>query len=120
MRPELDLVSIAKQLLIIHENFPYYVKHPETNRVDRFEMETFTQTWGNTSGGFEGIGGSAITTMRTYVFIPISASDEDCQVWFDGVYAYSVPMSEKFLNDVKARNVAGQKHYHKYLNNTKN
>lgn len=78
-------------------------------------METFAQTWGNTSGGFEGIGGSAITEQRTYVFIPISPTDEYCQVYFGDRFAYSVPMSKKFLEDVKNRNVAGCKHKQIYL-----
>ena len=115
---ELNLIQIARELLAIHEEFPYHLKNYDDNNINDFEMETFTQLWGNTSGGFESIGGAAMTTQRTYVFIPI-VEDEDCQVYFGGAYAYSVPYSEEFEKDVRNHNVAGKYHKGKYLKGDK-
>lgn len=111
---ELNLVTIARELLAIHEEFPYHLKDYEKHNISDFEMETFTQTWGNTSGGFEGIGGSAMTSQRTYVFIPVTA-DEDCQIYFGGRFAYSVPLTNAFIEDVKNRHVKGLHHKSKYF-----
>jgi hypothetical protein len=115
---ELNLIQIARELLAIHEEFPYHLKNYNDNSIRDFVMETFTQLWGNTSGGFESIGGAAMTIQRTYVFIP-TVNDEDCQVYFGGAYTYSVPYSKEFEDDVKAHNVAGKYHKGKYLKGDK-
>ena len=109
----LDLVETAMDLLTIYKDIPYRFEHRETKICD-FEMETFTQMWGNTSGGFESIGGCAMTTQRTYVFIPISCND-NCIVYFEGRFAYSVPYSDIFIKDAKERKVAGCRHMGKYV-----
>ena len=114
MNNGLNLVKMAKELLTIHEDFLFHSKHIETN-IEDFTMETFIQTWMNTSGGFEEIGGSAITEQRTYVFIPISPTDEYCQVYFGDRFAYSVPVLDVFLEDVRSQSVAGCKHKNKYI-----
>ena len=114
MSTGLNLATIAKELLIIQEDFRYYLIDPHKSRIDDFKMETFVQVWGNTSGGFEGFGGSAMTKQRTYVFIPCGIN-EDCYVYFGSRFGYSVPMSEKFKEDVKNHNVAGCNHREKYL-----
>ena len=111
---ELNLIQIAMDLLAIHEDFPFRLKNPMQCKISDFEMETFTQIWGNTSGGFESIGGDAMTEQRTYVFVPTSV-DENCFVYFGGRFAYKVPYSKTFISDVKQRNVAGAHHYNKYL-----
>lgn len=109
----LDLVGIAMDLLAIHKDIPYRFKNRQ-NDIHNFEMETFTQMWGNTSGGFETIGGSAMTVQRTYVFIPVNC-DDNCIVYFDGRFAYSVPYSDVFIKDVRERRIAGYHHKDKYL-----
>ena len=103
---ELNLVSMARELLQIHENIFCYVKNPAKTRISDFELETFVQTWGSTSGGFEGVGGCAMTPQRTYVFIPFN-DDENCLVFFGGRYAYSAPYSQAFKNDLQRRNMTG-------------
>ncbi len=108
----LDLVGIAMDLLAIHKDIPY--RFNRQNDIHNFEMETFTQMWGNTSGGFETIGGSAMTIQRTYVFIPVNC-DDNCIVYFDGRFAYSVPYSDVFIKDVRERRIAGYHHKDKYL-----
>ena len=72
---ELNLIQIARELLAIHEEFPYHLKNYDDSSIRDFVMETFTQLWGNTSGGFESMGGAAMTIQRTYVFIP-TVNDE--------------------------------------------
>lgn len=110
----LNLIKIARELLYIHEEFPNHLNDFYNHKINNFKMETFTQIWGNTSGGFEGIGGSAMTEQRTYVFIPI-VENEPCQVYFGGRYAYSVPITDLFIKDVREHKVAGIHSREKYL-----
>ena len=110
----LNLVSMARELLSIHEEFPMHLRDWDKHTVADFEMETFCQLWGSTSGGFEGIGGCAMTTQRTYVFIPL-VEDEDCQVYFGGRFAYSVPPIDLFIQDVKNKQVKGVHHKDEYF-----
>ena len=42
---ELNLIQIARELLAIHEEFPYHLKNYDDNNINDFEMETFTQLW---------------------------------------------------------------------------
>ena len=105
------------ELLKINEDFSFHLNNPRKASVRDFELLTFTQTWGNTSGGFERAGGCAMTSQRTYVFIPITAKDENCLVFFGGSFAYAVPYSNEFMNDVRNSNVAGCKSYGRYLEN---
>jgi hypothetical protein len=76
-------------------------------------MYTFEQTWGTTSLGFSGVGGSAITEARTYVFIP-RIDNQPCIVYFAGQFAYAVPYSKVFMEDVKNHNMEPQYKIYKY------
>lgn len=100
----LDLVEIATELLEIHKDIRYRFKHREST-ISNFRMETFTQLWGNTSGG------CAMTSQRTYVFTPDNHSDENCIVYFGGRFAYTVPYSDAFSKDIKERTIAGCSSY---------
>lgn len=112
---ELNLRDMAIELLSIDRNFYNYVKEPYKTRISDFELYTFVQMWGNTSGGFEGIGGSAMTNQRTYVFVPVpNIGKENCLVFFGGRFAYCVPYSEKFMKDVINQDVAGVHEKWKY------
>ena len=102
----LSLTSMARELLTIDDDIRFRFKNADT-RISDFELFDFTQIWGGTSLGFGGIGGQAITSARTYVFIPVSC-EENCFVYFAGRFAYSVPYSQKFMEDVKSENVAAQ------------
>ena len=98
---------MCRELLAIEQELPHHCVNFGQYFSQDFQMETFEQIWGNTAGGFGGIGGCAMTSQNTYVFIP-EVDDEPCQVYFGGRYAYSVPITdEKFLQDVKNHNVAG-------------
>ena len=104
----INLRDMAIELLMIDRDFSRHLNNPRKNAVECFTLHTFEQVWGNTSGGFEGIGGSAMTTQRTYVFIPLSiADDEDCLVFFGGRFAYRAPYGDIFKSDVDSRNMAG-------------
>ena len=112
---ELNLVTMARELLQIQENMAYYVANPAKTRISDFELETFEQTWGNTSGGFEGIGGSAMTSQRTYVFIPLYSDEEKCLVFFGGRFAYKADYCEAFKEDLSKRQLAGVSGKGKYI-----
>jgi len=105
---KLSLRDIAIELLLIDRNFHGYLKEPYKNSVSDFELHTFEQTWGNTSGGFEGVGGSAMTNQRTYVFVPTTATEkEECLIFFGGRFAYHAPYNEVLRKDIVEHNMAG-------------
>ena len=112
----LSLVRTARELLAIEEEFRNHLNDWTHHDIADFQMETFVQVWGSTSGGFEGIGGAAMTEQRTYVFIPL-VDGENCQVYFGGRYAYSVSYSNVFMEDVKNRQVKGMHGKKKYFGN---
>lgn len=93
----LDLLMIEKDLLYRMD----YSKEDKHFRVsfDDFAMYIFEQTWESTALGFGGIGGQAITTANTYVFIPVTCN-QNCFVYFNGKFAYQVPWSKSFMEDV--------------------
>jgi len=105
-----NLLSMAQSLIAIYQEIPNRCKNCGKYYSSDFDIEIFEQVWGNTSGGFEGFGGSAMTTGTTYVLLPQPhIVDEPCQVYFDGFYAYSVPYENKtFLEDVRNHNIAGK------------
>ena len=72
---------------------------------DGYSLVSYTQVWGNTSGGFEGWGGSALTEQRTYVFINTEANRG--LVFFGSTFAYSCTLTEDFLADVYKCKVCG-------------
>jgi hypothetical protein len=106
----MNLRNMARELLLIEEDFRSHLTDSKNDDDYGFELHTFEQHWGNTTGGFEGFGGAAITTQNTYVIIP-RYRDDDCLVYFGEKYAYSVPVSHKFLEDVMDKNVAGINSY---------
>lgn len=108
------LTDIAREVLAINDDFIYRVKEPRQTSQDDFELHTFEQIWGSTAGGFEVVGGCAMTTQRTYVFVPMSV-DDNCFVYFGGRFAYAVPYSDVFIKDVKEHNVASVSRRGKYL-----
>lgn len=102
---KLNLVSIAKDILQIElwkSRVLYDSKHD-------YEIEIFQQWWGNTSGGFEGIGGCAMTRQTTYVL----HDHNKAHVFFNGEFAYSIEMNIKFIEDLKVKNIAGKQSYKK-------
>lgn len=69
-----------------------------------FEMTMFLQTWGDTSLGFGGIGGQAITSAYTTVVRDIYSGW--CGVFFGERLAYKIKdPNEKFNEDVRNWNM---------------
>jgi len=101
----MDIINMCRELLAIEQELPNHCLNFGKYFSRDFRMETFEQTWGNTSGGFEKLGGDMMISQRTYVFIP--DVDDLCQVYFGGIYAYSVPVSEQFMEDVRKRSIKG-------------
>ena len=101
------LTEMAKELLIIEADLPFRFEYKEKPypTIDDFELYTFEQVWSSTALGFGGIGGQAMTSARTYVFIPITCNQK-CFVYFAGRFAYAVDYSEKFMEDVLNNNMA--------------
>ena len=112
---DFSLTHMAMELLCMDEDIKFRFTDSKT-RISDFEMVTFGQVWGSTALGFGGIGGQMMTSANTYVFIPMSCN-EDCFVYFAGKFAYSVPYSQKFIEDVRNKNVAAKYEAGKYRKN---
>ena len=101
------LTQMAREILFIEADFSFRLDYNETPRptIDDFELHTFEQTWGSTALGFGGMGGQAMTTVRTYVFIPTNCNQK-CFVYFAGRFAYAVPYSDTFIEDMRNETMA--------------
>lgn len=109
------LVKMAREILEIECDLPcrfsYHTgEHPTVND---FDVYIFQQVWGSTALGFNGIGGQAITSANTYVFIP-NGIDQFCFVYFAGRFAYAVPYSDIFMEDVKKQSMEPLSGCYKY------
>lgn len=109
------LTRMAREILAIEADLPYRFDYSDNSNptLDDFELHTFEQTWGSTALGFGGVGGQAITSAITYVFIPISINQK-CFVYFAGRFAYAVDYSEKFMKDVLDCDMASVAESRKY------
>lgn len=99
------LTETALDLLLIEKDILYRMDYSKEDKhfrvgVDDFAMYIFEQTWGSTALGFGGIGGQAMTTANTYVFVPVTCH-QNCFVYFDGRFAYQAPCSKSFMEDVR-------------------
>lgn len=100
------LTRMARQLLAIDEDIQFRIKDPYKYKVDDFDMHTFVQAFADTSCGFGGIAGQSITKENVYVFLPLCNETEECIVYIGSRYAYSVPYSRLFIDDVNRSRVA--------------
>ena len=109
------LTEMARDILAIEADLPYRFDYSNNSNptLDDFEIHVFEQTWGSTALGFGGVGGQAMTSATTYVFIPIGINQK-CFVYFAGSFAYAVDYSDKFMKDVLGCNVATVHEYGKY------
>lgn len=109
------LTNMAREILAIEADLPYRFDYSNNSNpiLDDFELHTFEQMWGSTALGFGGIGGQAMTSARTYVFIPMNCHQK-CFVYFAGRFAYAVYYSDKFMEDVLKGNVASVSESGKY------
>lgn len=95
----MNIISMCRELLAIEQEFPNHCVNFGKYYPQDFQMETFVQMWGNTSGGFGGIGGDMMTSQRTYVFIP--EVDEPCQVYFANAERWENTKIETLLKNKK-------------------
>ena len=96
------IINTVRDLLLIERDLAYRFDYEKDNpSYDDFEICMFEQVWPSTALGFGGIGGQAITTAMTYVFIPVSCK-QDCFIYFGSDFAYHVPYGDKLLEDVKS------------------
>jgi len=116
---DFSLTHMAMELLQINEDFPFRLENPQNTRISDFELYDFTQVWGDTTCGFGGIGGQVMKAARTYVLVPISC-DEKCLVYFGGRFAYALPYSQVFIEDVRGGQVEPVYKKGKYLKERKN
>lgn len=110
-----QLVGLAKEALEIETDIWFRFKDRQHTTADDFQLIIFDQVWGSTALGFGGIGGQAMTRAKTYVFIP-EIDGENCIVYFAGRYAYSVPYSQTFIEDVRQGRLEPVSRQGKYLN----
>ena len=99
------VVHIAKQLLNINDDIQFRFNFNKDNRrvtVDDFDLHIFEQTWGSTALGFGSIGGQAITTEFTYVFVPVNCN-QNCFVYFGDQFAYEAEYCDQLLEDIGNR-----------------
>ena len=96
------LTKMAGQLLQIDEDLPFRFDYSNGERpnVSDFKVHIFEQTWGDTSCGFGGIAGQAMTTENTYVFVPIGVNQK-CFVYFGSRFAYAADPIQEFWDDLK-------------------
>lgn len=114
------LTDTALDLLLIEKDILYRMDYSKENKhfrvgVDDFTMYIFEQTWGSTALGFGGIGGQAMTTANTYVFVPVTCH-QNCFVYFDGRFAYQAPCSKSFMEDVRNHSMKSVNQSRLYLN----
>lgn len=117
------LTDLAIEVLLVEKDIPFRIDYSKEDPLYRFNIDDFSvyifeQTWGSTALGFDGIGGQAMTTANTIVLVPIR-NNQDCFVYFAGRFAYSVPYSDIFGNDVMNYSVVGVNQISKYINGKK-
>lgn len=111
------LVSMARELLSIEADLPFRFDYNETPKpsIDDFELYTFEQVWGSTALGFGGVGGQAMTSARTYVFVPMECNQK-CFVYFAGRFAYKADYCEMLREDIRKNQMEPVSRAGKYLN----
>lgn len=111
------LVGMAREILAIEADLPYRLDYDEKPKptIDDFELYTFNQIWGSTALGFGGVGGQAMTTARTYVFIP-ETCNQKCFVYFGGRFAYKADYCEAFKEDIRNNRMEPVSRAGKYKN----
>lgn len=117
------LTNLAIEILLIEKDIPFRINYSKEDplyrfNIDDFDIYVFSQTWGSTALGFDGFGGQAMTTANTCVLVPNSCH-QDCFVYFAGRFAYSVPYSETFGEDVRNHSMKSVNQAVKYLKKTK-
>ena len=117
------LTDLAIETLLIEKDIPFRIDYSKEDplyrfNIDDFDIYIFSQTWGSTALGFDGLGGQVITKANTCVLVPESCH-QDCFVYFAGRFAYSVPYSDEFGEDVRNHSMKSVRNSRIYLRKTK-
>lgn len=109
------LTSMAKDLLVINEDFHWRHKGEELPiSQDLFDLYIFEQIWPDTSCGFGGIAGQAFTACNVYAFVPKNKEDiryvnatvpTGVIIYIGERFAYTAPKSDLIMNDIKNHNI---------------
>lgn len=93
----MKLLKMATQIIDIANDLRYRLGSVDFDNGDLYD---FDQTWASTTLGFGGVGGSAMTTERTYVFIPDNINT--AYVYFGSRFAYAVnEINDRFKEDLR-------------------
>ena len=105
-----DILKMTRQLISIAEDLRYRfgIYYPDSNA----DLYDFDQTWASTALGFGGIGGSAMTKERTYVYIQYD--EETAYVYFGGTFAYKTHINDRFWEDIKKHDMASVMESYRY------
>ena len=95
----MEILDMAIELIRINRDITRRRK-----KIEEFDIYDFDQTWASTALGFGGVGGSALTTARTYVLIPMD--EERAYVYFGGRFAYECGINDRFREDIRKHNMA--------------
>ena len=106
----MGLIKTSIELLKISEDMRR--RFYNDSDYDKGELYDFDQTWGSTALGFPGVGGSAMTTARTYVFIPYKMNV--AYVYFGSRFAYECDINDEFKKDLQNQKMADVMHSDKY------
>lgn len=80
-------------------------RYATSHKLVVWEVQVFEQTWGSTALGFDGWGGSTLTSAWTHV---VRDTEGRFHVFFNGRFAYRVDsLSEKFAEDLGKRCLKG-------------
>ena len=81
---------------VVKRETPTHMTQEEYKYWKEINFHMIKQTWGNTSGGWQGIGGSAMTSSYT-VIIENGWYGFAC-IFYNGELAYICEMDEKYTN----------------------
>ena len=109
----MNITKMVRQLIVIADDLKERRSLNDYD-FDGDKLYDFDQLWGSTALGFGGVGGSAMTTERTYVFIP---SDQDkAFVYFGDRFAYECPVCDRLFQDINIGRMASVAESGRYTN----
>ena len=94
------LLKISQELISVADDISRRIGRQSSRDDDLYD---FDQIWASTALGFGGMGGSAMTIARTYVFIPHDVNT--AYVYFAGMFAYKCGINDKFWKDFRNHNM---------------
>lgn len=100
-----DSVQAAvKQFLAVPEG-------EKVHDLQHFDLHSWPQMWGNTAGGFEGIGGASMTMENVTCIV----RGNRCCVYFGGRFAYEGNMQDEwFAKGFRAKQILGAATFQRY------